>query len=65
MCYSLWYNAPTMFPASGRQHRGFIKVKTRERVFKQFKSPVLSVLNANDQANQKHILTYLMHVIQP
>ena len=21
MCYSLWYNAPTMLPASGRQHR--------------------------------------------
>ena len=24
MCYSLWYNAPTMLPAGGRQHRGFI-----------------------------------------
>ena len=24
MCYSLWYNAPTMLPASGRQHRGCI-----------------------------------------
>ena len=36
MCYSLWYNAPTMLPtgsleaeflrfqATGRQHRGFI-----------------------------------------
>ena len=22
MCYSLWYNAPTMLPAFGRQHRG-------------------------------------------
>ena len=22
MCYSLWYNAPTMLSASGRQHRG-------------------------------------------
>ena len=22
MCYSLWYNAPTMLPAEGRQHRG-------------------------------------------
>ena len=22
MCYSLWYNAPTMLPAIGRQHRG-------------------------------------------
>ena len=21
MCYSLWYNALTMLPASGRQHR--------------------------------------------
>ena len=21
MCYSLWYNAPTMLPAIGRQHR--------------------------------------------
>ena len=21
MCYSLWYNAPTMLPAFGRQHR--------------------------------------------
>ena len=20
MCYSLWYNAPTMLPAGGRQH---------------------------------------------
>ena len=20
MCYSLWYNAPTMLPATGRQH---------------------------------------------
>ena len=24
MCYSLWYNAPTMLPATGRQHRGCI-----------------------------------------
>ena len=23
MCYSLWYNAPTMLPAGGRQHRGW------------------------------------------
>ena len=22
MCYSLWYNAPTMLPTTGRQHRG-------------------------------------------
>jgi len=21
VCYSLWYNAPTMLPATGRQHR--------------------------------------------
>ena len=24
MCYSLWYNAPTMLPATGRQHRGCV-----------------------------------------
>ena len=24
MCYSLWYNGPTMLPASGRQHHGCI-----------------------------------------
>ena len=24
MCYSLWYNAPTMLPVNGRQHRGCI-----------------------------------------
>ena len=24
MCYILWYNAPTMLPATGRQHRGCI-----------------------------------------
>ena len=24
MCYSLWYNAPTMLPAGGRQRRGCI-----------------------------------------
>jgi len=24
VCYSLWYNAPTMLPATGRQHRGYI-----------------------------------------
>ena len=24
MCYSLWYNAPTMLPGGGRQHRGCI-----------------------------------------
>ena len=24
MCYSLWYNAPMMLPATGRQHRGCI-----------------------------------------
>jgi len=24
VCYSLWYNAPTMLPASGQQHRGCI-----------------------------------------
>ena len=24
MCYSLWYNAPTMLPAGGQQHRGLL-----------------------------------------
>ena len=24
MCYSLWYNTPTMLPAGGRQYRGCI-----------------------------------------
>ena len=24
MCYSLWHNAPTMLPATGRQHSGCI-----------------------------------------
>jgi len=24
VCYSLWYNVPTMLPASGLQHRGLI-----------------------------------------
>ena len=24
MCYSLWYNVPTMLPACGRQHRRYI-----------------------------------------
>ena len=24
VCYILWYNAPTMLPAVGRQHRGCI-----------------------------------------
>jgi len=24
VCYSLWCNAPTMLPATGRQHRGCI-----------------------------------------
>ena len=24
MCYNLWYNAHTMLPASGRQHRGCV-----------------------------------------
>ena len=24
MCYSLWYNARTMLPATGRQHRALI-----------------------------------------
>ena len=24
MCYSLWYNASTMLPAGGQQHRGCI-----------------------------------------
>ena len=24
MCYSLWYNAPTILPATGRLHRGCI-----------------------------------------
>ena len=24
MCYSLWYNAPTMLPATGQQHHGCI-----------------------------------------
>ena len=28
MCYSLWYNAPTMLPASGRQHRRCIIPQT-------------------------------------
>ena len=29
MCYSLWYNAPTMLPAGGRQHRGCIIPNTQ------------------------------------
>ena len=28
MCYSLWYNAPTMLPAGGRQHRGGVHYTT-------------------------------------
>ena len=24
LCYSLWYNAPMILPATGRQHRGCI-----------------------------------------
>ena len=28
MCDSLWYNAPTMLPADGRQHRGCIIPQT-------------------------------------
>ena len=28
MCYSLWYNAPTMLPATGRQHRGVLHYTT-------------------------------------
>ena len=28
MCYSLWYNAPTMLPANGRQHRRCIIPQT-------------------------------------
>jgi len=24
VCYNLWYNAPTMLPTVGRQHRGCI-----------------------------------------
>jgi len=35
VCYSLWYNAPTMLPAGGRQHRGCIipQAVTRRLVF--------------------------------
>ena len=29
MCYSLWYNAPTMLPAFGRQHRRDSKLEGR------------------------------------
>ena len=32
MCYSLWYNAPTMLPATGRQHRACLKQHTTGRV---------------------------------
>ena len=28
MCYSLWYNAPIMLPANGRQHHGSIIPQT-------------------------------------
>ena len=28
MCYSLWYNEPTMLPSGGRQHRGCIIPQT-------------------------------------
>ena len=28
MCYSLWYNVPTMLPAGDRQHRGYIVPQT-------------------------------------
>ena len=28
MCYSLWYNAPTMLPAKGRQHRVYLIPQT-------------------------------------
>ena len=28
MYYSLWYNAPTMLPAGGRQHRGGVHYTT-------------------------------------
>ena len=28
MCYSLWYNEPTMLPDGGRQHRGGLHYTT-------------------------------------
>jgi hypothetical protein len=30
--YSLWHNAPTMLPATGRQHRGCINCNTQSSV---------------------------------
>ena len=30
MCYSLWYNAPTMLPARGWQHRGCIIIQDND-----------------------------------
>ena len=30
MCYSLWYNAPTMLPASGRQHDEIVRPINQE-----------------------------------
>ena len=32
MCYSLWYNAPTMLPATGRQHRGGCIIPDKSRI---------------------------------
>ena len=31
MCYSLWYNAPTMLPASGRQHNSVLNEHYHEK----------------------------------
>ena len=46
MCYSLWYNAPTMLPASGRQHHG---------------CPVLNVLREEFVTVGSNFIHYMYH----
>ena len=39
MCYRLWYNAPTMLPATGRQHRGCCNTQSSAAEYEQNNCP--------------------------
>ena len=63
MCYSLWYNAPTMLPAIGRQHRGLLHYTTSCNT--QFSAPEDGQNNCPKHVELTGIInkTLLLHLV--
>ena len=62
MCYSLWYNAPMMLPAGGRQHHGCVipQAVTHSLVFLKMGKIIARNMLSGTGIINKPLLLYLV-----